>query len=83
MEQIAFARIPLHTRRSAVSRFDASPHLLQILAADPDPDVRLAVARHPATPVPSLQQLATDAVARVSSLARIRVAAERVVAGAG
>ncbi len=83
MEQIAFARIPLHARRSAVSRHDASPHLLDILAHDPDPDVRLAVARHPSTPVTSLQRLASDAVGRVSSLALIRVAAERAVAEAG
>ncbi|CAN5896520.1 hypothetical protein BH23ACT5_BH23ACT5_07720 [soil metagenome] len=83
MEQIAFTRIPLHARRSAVSRVDTSPHLLEMLASDPDPDVRLGVARHPATPVLSLQRLAVDAVARVAAVARIRVAAERVVAEAG
>lgn len=78
MDQIDFNRIPLHARRSAVSRFDASPHVLELLAEDPDPDVRLAVASHPATPLTSLQRLAGDAVARVSTRAGIRALAQRM-----
>lgn len=78
MEQIDFARIPLHARRSIVSRPETTPHLLEMLADDPDPDVRLGVARHPATPVGSLQRLAGDAVARVAARARIRALAERM-----
>lgn len=75
MDQIDFARIPLHTRRSAVARHDASPHVLEILAGDPDDDVRMAVASHPATPLASLERLANDAVNRVASRARIRAMA--------
>jgi hypothetical protein len=51
MDQIDFARIPLHARRSFASRPETTPHILELLAADPDPDIRLAVAGHPATPL--------------------------------
>lgn len=75
MDQIDFARIPLYARRGAVSRHDVSPHVLQILSEDPDPDVRLAVAGHPSTPLESLHRLAGDVVVRVASKAQIRAAA--------
>ena len=78
MEQIDFARIPLYARRGAVSRHDADPHLLEILATDPDDSVRLAVAGHPATPLESLQRLANDAVSRGASRVVIRAAACRM-----
>lgn len=70
MEQIDLNRIPLYARRDAVARHDVSPHVLDILARDPDPDVRHAVAGHPATPLDSLQRLAKDTVSRVASRAR-------------
>lgn len=82
MEQIDFNRIPLHARRSAVARLDVPPHMLDLLAGDPDPDVRHAVAGHPSTPLESLRRLATDAVARVAARARIRAMA-RQEAGTG
>lgn len=80
MDPIDFARIPLYARRGAVARHDADPHLLEILADDPDENVRMAVAGHPATPLESLQRLAEDAVARVAARAVIRAAARRVAA---
>lgn len=79
MEQIDFARIPLHARRSAAGRADAYPRVLEVLAADPDEGVRLAVAENPSTPFRSLQRLCGDAVARVAAQARNRVAVARVV----
>lgn len=82
MDQIDFARIPLHARRSFVSRPETTPHLLELLASDPDPDVRLAVAGHPSTPLRSLQRLAGDAVARVASRAGVRAVAVKL-AGEG
>lgn len=81
VEQIDFARIPLYARRTAAARPDATPHLLEMLADDPDADVRLAVAGHPATPVESLQRLASDTVARVSARAGISALAFRVTEG--
>lgn len=78
MDQIDFARIPLYARRSAANRPDVSPYVLELLAADPDPDVRLAVAGHPATPVESLQRLAGDAVARVAARAGMHAVAQRL-----
>lgn len=78
MEQIDFARIPLHARRSFVSRPETTPHILELLAADPDPDIRLAVAGHPGTPLRSLQRLAGDAVARVAARAGVRAVAVKV-----
>lgn len=78
MDQIDFARIPLYARRSAVARHDVSPHMLEVLAEDPDPNVRMAVAGHPGTPLASLQRLAGDTVARVATRARIRALAQRM-----
>lgn len=75
MDQVDFARIPLYARRSAVARHDASPHVLEILAGDPDADVRMAVASHPGTSLAALAKLAEDAVTRVASRARIRALA--------
>lgn len=79
MDQIDFTRIPLHARRTAAHRHDVSPHVLELLATDPDPDVRMAVASHSSTPVESLQRLAGDAVARVASRAAIQLAALRTI----
>ncbi|HJR93183.1 MAG TPA: hypothetical protein VJ938_12135 [Acidimicrobiia bacterium] len=81
MDQIDFARIPLHARRNAALRYDATPHLLEILADDPDADVRLAVAANPATPLESLQRLAGDAVTRVAARAGITAVVARLTAG--
>lgn len=78
MEQIDFARIPLYARRTAAARHDATPHLLEMLADDPDANVRLAVAGRPATPLESLQRLAGDAVARVSARAGISALVQRM-----
>lgn len=78
MDQIDFARIPLYARRTAAARFDATPHLLEMLADDPDADVRLAVAAHPTTPLASLQKLANDAVARVARRAGVQALVRRV-----
>jgi len=78
VEQIDFARIPLYTRRAAAARPDATPHLLEMLAHDPDADVRLAVAGHPATPLESLQRLAGDGVARVSARAGVKAMVQRM-----
>ena len=78
VDQIDFARIPIYARRTAALRHDATPHLLEMLADDPDADVRLAVAGHPATPLESLQRLAGDAVARVAARAGIQAVVTRV-----
>lgn len=77
MEQIDLNRIPLYARRDAVARHDVSPHVLDILARDPDPDVRHAVAGHPFTPLESLQTLTKDAVSRVANRARIMAMARQ------
>lgn len=77
-EQLDFNRIPLHARRSAVARLDVSAHLLELLADDPDADVRLAVAGHPSTPLGSLQRLASDTVTRVAARAGIRALVQRI-----
>jgi hypothetical protein len=75
VDHIELTRIPLHARRTAVARHDASPHVLDILAGDPDESVRMAVASHPSTPLESLCRLANDAVARVAGRARLRALA--------
>lgn len=81
MDQIDFNRIPLHARRSAVGRVDVSPHVLDLLATDPDPSIRRAVAEHPATPLEVLARLTGDTVAMVAAAARLRALAQRVVSG--
>ena len=79
MDQIDFDRIPLYARRTAAHRHDASPHVLELLATDPDPDVRMAVASHSSTPVDSLQRLAGDTVVRVAARAAVQLAAIRTI----
>ena len=79
MDRIDLARIPLHARRRAATLIESSPHLLTVLASDPDADVRLAVAGHPATPLTTLRGLAGDGVPRVAALAGIRAAAQEMV----
>ncbi|HEX7099904.1 MAG TPA: hypothetical protein VF377_11730 [Acidimicrobiia bacterium] len=74
MDQIDFSRIPLHVRRATAHRTDTSPHVLDLLAGDPDPDVRMAVAANPATPPDALQRLAADSVSRVAARAGIGLA---------
>ncbi len=74
MDQIDITRIPLHARRSAAHRPNVSPHVLALLAEDPDPDVRMAVAANPATPPDALRILSTDAVTRVAARASIGLA---------
>jgi hypothetical protein len=78
LDQIDIARIPLHARRTMANRHDSSPYVLELLAADPDPDVRMAVAGHPSTPTAALRRLAGDGVARVAARAGIMVLAQRV-----
>lgn len=79
MDQIDFSRIPLHARRTAAHRHDVTPHVLDLLSADPDPDVRMAVASHSSTPLESLQRLAGDTVSRVAARASIQLAALRTI----
>ena len=71
--------IPLHARRSAASHPNTTPHVLELLAADPDNGVRFSVAAHPATPSSALQRLSTDAVERISVRARTAALARRLV----
>ncbi|HLT96270.1 MAG TPA: hypothetical protein VK070_05720 [Acidimicrobiia bacterium] len=78
MAHIELTRIPLHARRTAANRPDTSPHVLELLSADPDAGVRYKVASHPATPLESLQRLALDAVNSVASRARIAALAKRM-----
>lgn len=78
MEQIDIARIPLHARRTMANRHDSSPRVLELLADDPDPDVRFAVAGHPSTPLEVLSRLARDGVARVASRAGMMALAQRL-----
>lgn len=78
MDQIDLARIPLSARRTMANRYDSSPYVLGLLADDPDPDVRLAVAGHPSTPIPALQRLSLDSVARVANRAGVMVLAQRL-----
>jgi hypothetical protein len=75
VDHIELTRIPLHARRTAVARHDVSPHVLDILADDPDDSVRMAVASHPSTSLESLCRLANDVVARVAGRARLRALA--------
>nr|MBO2498532.1 hypothetical protein [Acidimicrobiia bacterium] len=79
MDRIDLARIPPHVRRSAAHRPDVSPHVLELLAADPDPDVRLAVASNPMTPPEVLQRLAADSVNRVAARAGIGLAVSHIL----
>lgn len=78
MEQIELARIPLTARRTMAGRQYSSPYVLGILADDPDPDVRLAVAGHPSTPLEVLCRLAKDGVARVAARAEVMALAQRL-----
>lgn len=78
MDQVELSRIPLSLRRTMAHRHDASAHVLELLAADPDPDVRVAVARHPSTPVSALRRLAGDTVERVASRASMMVVVHRM-----
>lgn len=78
MDQVDLARIPLSARRTMANRHDSSPYVLDVLAGDPDPDVRLAVAGHPSTPLLALQRLSADSVARVASRAGVMALAQRL-----
>lgn len=78
MDQIDLARIPLSARRTMANRHDSSPYVLDLLAHDPDPDVRLAVAGHPSTPLAALRRLSVDRVTRVASRAGVMALVQRL-----